>query len=349
MAEFHISRKIRRRYGMDDALFQTDGNLILANFKASRDFAQKINTRHDPEFPSDGIRPGEIHAVGLMDEIFHYVISLYQNQNNPLFFQGLLRQMEKEHSADTLDSFLTAFVHEFPPTSVFKKQATPRDYLQKETAGISNREIVLEELIIIWMANQNRAYKPLIALFDDQEIQKLDEYARIIDVIDAYSKSQPGFGPRTDDLVQFLRSPALAVPDSIPGQLEYIRREWGYLLGDFLLRILGSLDLLKEETRQALMGPGPVQIPLYDAAQEGMLEKERYSRDSDWMPNLVLIARNSYVWLHQLSGQYQRTIRYLSDIPDKELELLSRRGINGLWLIGLWERSRASARIKQLC
>ncbi len=67
------------------------------------------------------------------------------------------------------------------------------------------------------------------------------------------------------------------------------------------------------------------------------------------MPNCVLIAKNTYVWLDQLSRKYQRPINRLDQIPDEELEHLARLGMNGLWLIGLWERSRASQRIKQLC
>ena len=51
---------------------------------------------------------------------------------------------------------------------------------------------------------------------------------------------------------------------------------------------------------------------------------------------------------HQLSQEYQREITRLDQIPDEELEKLARWGFTGLWLIGLWERSRASARIKQL-
>ncbi len=35
--------------------------------------------------------------------------------------------------------------------------------------------------------------------------------------------------------------------------------------------------------------------------------------------------------------------------PTKNSQLLAHRGINSLWLIGVWERSRASKTIKQLC
>ena len=64
------------------------------------------------------------------------------------------------------------------------------------------------------------------------------------------------------------------------------------------------------------------------------------------MPRLVLIAKSTHVWLDQLSRRYGRDIRTLDAIPDEELDRLARWGITGLWLIGLWERSQASRRIK---
>ena len=67
------------------------------------------------------------------------------------------------------------------------------------------------------------------------------------------------------------------------------------------------------------------------------------------MPSAVLIAKSTYVWLAQLSKQYGRSITRLDQIPDQELATLANRGMNSLWLIGLWERSRASRTIKHLC
>jgi predicted flap endonuclease-1-like 5' DNA nuclease/glycosidase len=77
-------------------------------------------------------------------------------------------------------------------------------------------------------------------------------------------------------------------------------------------------------------------------------EPEAFSPDLDWMPQLVLIAKNTFVWLDQLSKQYGREIRTLDQIPDAELDKLASWGVSGLWLIGLWERSKASKRIKQM-
>ncbi len=67
------------------------------------------------------------------------------------------------------------------------------------------------------------------------------------------------------------------------------------------------------------------------------------------MPRTVLIAKSTHVWLDQLSRQFGRAITRLDEVPDEELDRLAAFGITALWLIGLWERSRASQRIKQLC
>jgi glycosidase len=76
-------------------------------------------------------------------------------------------------------------------------------------------------------------------------------------------------------------------------------------------------------------------------------EPENFSPDQDWMPSLVLLAKNAFVWLDQLSKTYERPITTLNQVPDEELNKLASWGISGLWLIGLWQRSEASKRIKQ--
>lgn len=66
------------------------------------------------------------------------------------------------------------------------------------------------------------------------------------------------------------------------------------------------------------------------------------------MGRLVLVARHIVVWLAQLSKRYGRSITRLDQIPDEALEELAQRGFTGLWLVGLWQRSPASRKIKEL-
>ncbi|MGI4827420.1 MAG: alpha-amylase family glycosyl hydrolase [Janthinobacterium lividum] len=82
--------------------------------------------------------------------------------------------------------------------------------------------------------------------------------------------------------------------------------------------------------------------------QAPLNEYEAFSADQAWMPTVVMMAKSTYVWLEQLSRKYGRHIHKLDQIPDEELQLMADRGMTALWLIGLWERSVASQRIKHL-
>jgi len=68
----------------------------------------------------------------------------------------------------------------------------------------------------------------------------------------------------------------------------------------------------------------------------------------NWKRNLVLVAKNTFVWLYQLSQQLNQQISRLDQIPIEELLKLKEFGVNGIWLIGIWERSQASKKIKTL-
>jgi len=345
--EFHVSRQARDRYQFDEALFGLSGNVVFANFHAARVFAQKMNEKRDlVSFPEQAVRAGEINALGLIDEILHLVVSLYRQERNPEAMRQALEWLEGRLGREAVDRALLRFVDEFPPVAVYRREITPEAYLQGETAGVPHRQIALEELLMLWLANANPAFAPFQELFDDSALEKEVAYLRLITGLREFFETQPAFGPENQNLVDMLRSPAVAVPHSLWGQLEYIRERWGPLLGRYLYRLLSSLDLLREEEKWGFLGRGPARVYEFAGLEA---EPERYTPDRDWMPRLVLIAKNTYVWLDQLSRKYGRPITRLDQVPDEELDLLARRGFSGLWLIGLWERSRASQRIKQLC
>jgi glycosidase len=350
MFEFHISRQARNRYQFDQTLFNLQGNVVFANFHAARIFAQKMNQARDlVNFPEQAIRAGQINAMGLIDEILHQVVFLYRQEKNPNIMPEALAWLQERVGEVELDRTLLEFAYDFPPMTVYRKQQTASEYLEGATEGVPNRALLLEELVMLWVANLNPACEPYQELFDDDHLSNETAYKRVASELSSFFDAQPGFGPENQNLVEMLRAPAIAVPHSLTGQLEYIRTRWADLLGRFLYRLLASLDLVKEEERLYFFGPGPVPIPVYDRSLLAENEPEKFSQDKEWMPRLVLIAKNSYVWLDQLSKKYQRSITKLDQIPDEELDNLARWGFTGLWLIGLWERSVASARVKQLC
>jgi glycosidase len=345
--EFHVSRQARDRYQFDDGLFTLSGNVVFANLHAARVFAQRMNDRRDlARFPETAVRAGQINAMGLIDEILHGAVALYREQVSLAAMHQALEALDQELGADAVDATLLRFTEEFPPVAVYRRQVSPLDYLRGQTEGIPNREVQLEELLLLWLANANPAFAPFLELFDDEPLATQTAYRRIIAGLQSFFAGQPRFGPARQSLVDLLRAPAVASPYSLAGQLAFLRDEWGVMLGGNFFRLLSGQDLIQEEEKPVFAGPGPAQVAEYGTLQ---FEAERFSADLDWMPSLVLVAKNTYVWLHQLSQRYGRPITRLDEVPDEELETLARWGLRGLWLIGLWERSPASAQIKRLC
>ena len=349
--EFHVSRIARDLYRFDEGLFTVSGNAIFPNFRAVRLFVQRMNEKRDlVNFPEQAIQPGQMNAMGLIDEILHYIIGLYRDEKNPKLMRQALDWLYEKLGKMRVDETLLTFSNQFPSLALYRGEIELESYLEADTAGIPNRQIILEEMLMLWMANKNLAFSPFIELFDHSTLEKETSYGQIIEHLYTFFATQPFFGPDHQHLIDMLRSPAVAIPHSLSGQLEYIREKWGFLLGKYLSLLLSGLDFIKEEEiaqmrRMALWTRGPA--PVYEfTAMEG--EPERFSPDMEWMPRTVLLAKNIYVWLHQLSRMYQRSIYRLDQIPDEELDRLANCGFTGLWLIGLWERSLASKRIKEL-
>ncbi|MFH1564079.1 MAG: alpha-amylase family glycosyl hydrolase [Nitrospirota bacterium] len=367
--EFHISKAARDKYNFDEGLFSISGNVILSNFQAVRLFAQKMNEKEaclvrdlknhsKASLPEQTIKAGQLNAMGLLDEILHYVISLYCGQKNkqvkviPLEvippFNYALKWVAKHFSFEVVDKTLTRFVELFPPLAVYQKKVSVEEYVGDKTQDSPNLEIAAEEMVLLFLANNNPACLPFIELFDDTELERGVSYEVFIGSIIDFFKTQPTFGPQNQFLIDMLRAPVVACPNCLFGQLEYIKNNWGMLIPQGLLDSIGlSLDLLKEEEKSGFIGAGPSLIPYFEGSEYE--EFENFSQDLDWMSNVVLLAKNAYVWLDQLSKKYWQSITRLDQVPDEELDILAKWGFTGLWLIGLWERSPASQRIKQLC
>jgi glycosidase len=343
--EFHISRKAREKYQFDEQLFALNGNVVLADFAAARHFAESMTRVRGQVVPAS-----DINAMGLIDEILHILIRQYEMQN-----PGVMRRALAAAGLEA-DAALLKFTEDFPPMAVHRGEMDARQYLDLETAGRPNRAAALEEMLILHITNQNPAIQTYKELFDEEPLKQSSPYEQTVRVLKDFFKSQTGFGsPETklenrESLIEVLLAPARVAPHSLYAQLEFLLNRWSEVLGEgFVQKILRGIDFIKEEViRGNFAGGFAGNVPVPTFTGRDYTEYDRFSPDKDWMPRLVLIAKNSYVWLDQLSKKNQRAIVHLDQIPDEELELLQQRGITGLWLIGLWERSIASQRIKQM-
>ena len=58
----------------------------------------------------------------------------------------------------------------------------------------------------------------------------------------------------------------------------------------------------------------------------------------EWPTNPVIYEINTWAWLSDLSRAAGRPVT-LADVPQAELERLAAYGFDGLWLMGVWQRS----------
>jgi glycosidase len=375
MMEFHISRQARERYKFSELLFSYTGNVVFANLVACREFAYRMNQVRDVEkHPELAVHAGQLYAMGLIDEASHVLMSRYRQQFDPQVMTGALDWFAAKVGADELDKMLLTFVEQFPGISVIRGLETPKQWLAGTTDGTPHRAAALEELLLLWTANRNEAFQPFEELFAEKTLAEKTVYRQVTQQMPDYFATRPLI-PVPDakpmNLLDLLRAPSVGAPRSLADQLALILRLWKPLLGESMERfLLIAGEVLHEEELAIWMQFNPLdadeaqrranarrqqwhsvvstaEVPVYGAADAH--EYEKFSADTAWMPTTVLIAKSTYVWLAQLSKQYHRDIYRLDQIPDEELATLAHRGLNSLWLIGVWERSRASKTIKQLC
>lgn len=191
--------------------------------------------------------------------------------------------------------------------------------------------------LIAWARRENPALGPLAPLTGPDRVPVLPGLG------EALIRQGSGNG---EGLADLLLAPSRAHPTDLFAQLAWVLTNWPDVLDETMRRrLLRAQDGLAEAAKGTFDGQGAEH---HDApGWQGGTGPASFSDDRAWMRELVLVAKHTRVWLHQLSARFGRDIRTLDAIPDEALDQLVHRGFNGLWLIGLWARSPASAAIKR--
>jgi glycosidase len=303
------------------------------------------------------VTAGELNLYALSLRIQRFLIREYLDKESTPVASQLLADAGIPPGSPELAAFVRSFCRVFPGGPFLDHpELDPSAWLEAEpTAG--RHQTLVAEMLLLNLAVENRALDGFRELLDPAELFLSGDSGVIVAGIVRSLVKSPPLTPTGMTLPDFLRLPLKAYPASLYGQLEYMKTNWQRLLPEELLpEIFGAFAVMKEEwglfAPQGEPGPSPVLEfgrSTGPATNDYYPEPERFSADTDWMPNVVLLAKMVYVWLGQLSSRYGTAISRLDQIPDAELDRLARWGVTGLWLIGLWERSPASQTIKQIC
>ncbi|HYL41442.1 MAG TPA: alpha-amylase family glycosyl hydrolase, partial [Candidatus Binatus sp.] len=376
MRAISLARSARRRLKLDPPILDATGTLDARDAAAARRVAAQVNRERraaaaQPAVAPDGVLPsrpatrrgqapeeatlvgaGEVIALAALGAVLHRVV---EEERATARLDEAAERARHVLGSEAMSRVEAAWAGEFgaPPDAAGPADAAALD--------------LPAELLVLAALNEDPAAAPLRELVDDRPLRRATDYARLVAALEGELRpasraavaraGRRGAGGEPASLPDRLREPMRRAPASLRAQLQWIREHWTALLAaDPALaeRVALALDVLAEAARAmelaaaartaAFGGPVPAEAPDYRGLDA---EPEAFSADEAWMPRLVLVAKSTYVWLEQLSQRHGRWIRTLADIPNEELDGLAKAGISGLWLIGLWQRSAASADIKR--
>ena len=363
--ELRISEKALKTYGLSDLIFKMNNAQSRADaISVSREIAAKINEKRDVK-----VGAGLIYSLGVFTKIVEKFFEFYAEKLDENIFKKAFDFSLNKLGAREFIRLLDNFLKTFPPEEIHKGNLETEEYIWQRKNGSYNYEKEIAETIIVYLLNENPALQKIRELFAAENLAQKETFEKYTQTLTDFAENEPKVAG-DKNFISFLLEPVRKFPNDFQAQLEYIKKTWSDILGD---EIFGSLfddilivrDMFKEDVlRGGGFGLSETIAPKYkktDSAfkigvseisaeelAEEYEEPEQFTPDVDWMPNVVMIAKNTYVWLDQLSKKYGRKISRLDEIPDEELQTLASYNINALWLIGVWERSEASRKIKHL-
>src|SRR6185503_19714159 len=230
MMEFHISRTARDRYNFADSLFSYTGNVVFANLGACRAFAYQMNlVREVEKYPEQVVHAGALFAMGLIDEASHVLMARYREQFDPEVMTAALDWFAAKVGSKELDTLLLTFVEQFPGINVMRGVVTPKQWLAGTTDGMPHRAAALEEMLLLWSANRNEAFKRFEELFEDKALAEKTVYRQVTKELPEYFATRPLIpveGTKAISLFDLLGAPLNGAPASLSEQLALIRKLW---------------------------------------------------------------------------------------------------------------------------
>ncbi len=341
-----ISKKARIESKIDRACCLPTGELSITPYTQAQIVSQALMKKYGSAYT-----PGNITAICLLQKAYTSVSrnllrTIPKAQENNLYSYTNIQLGESP-----VKELFSCYVDEYPSVDLLEGKKTRTQELQAHKNSNGFYKNLFWETIIIRVFNLNPAMAEFSPLVYEKRLITESVYLPFFERVHTYFISTPvKYGGTTKNLIDILLEPAKRHPNSLLEQLKFIVQEWHDLIDPELLDpLLRSMDFLSEEVfSPSFHGVG---TPEVHAPDLGFIsdEYEAFSQDKGWMAEVVMLAKNSLVWLYQLSQKYERPITRLDQIPNEELDELKKRGFSALWLIGLWERSTASQKIKQRC
>lgn len=331
-----------------------------------RQLALKLNSSRSTD--AAVVHAGELNLYASLQKALRYLVDGVAGAAASSLLINAAKSGGFDPAGEDLRSTARRFVELFPPAPVLLGSDEPERWLADTLGEPLRTHELLREMLLLRLAAANPAIESFRELLDDRSLAASSHYTGIVEAVNRALKDGPILAGKGCTLIEALMAAITASPGSLTGQVAYLRQQWQDVFPPELLHeVERALDIMQEEQRERGGGggePGPAPVLEFRRAGGGASasfgaggvfhgfdypEYEQFSPDAGWMSHVVMMAKMVYVWLDQMSRSHGIPITRLDQVPDAELDRLANRGFSGLWLIGVWERSPASQRIKQIC
>ena len=255
--EFHLRQALDQTYKFSPPMFALESG----KFKIDYHELQNLIHRMGELQPDRGFRSSELHGMGLLSLLSHKLIRLYRNQVNPSYIQDLTTFLETELSPSVLNDLLGNYLEALPSDSFKSSSTSVKEYLKGQTKSVPNTQVVVEELLVHILALNNPAFDKYDVVFKEDFHKAIKTSDKLLKSINKWSAGSTGFGSSGKNVIELLMEPILAAPDSIEGQLAYIRKHWSTFLGSHLMDLLRGLDLSRKKTAFVVLVPANLKFP----------------------------------------------------------------------------------------
>jgi hypothetical protein len=224
---FHISKHAREKYHVNSRIFPYDFAGRMIESREFQGLAYHLSTEGfllaQREKP---VKAGELNAISLIDEIFRLVSTEYRKQISSQVLAAFYSHLEKDLGKQALQGLIHDYCLAYPPMDGLQNIMELDHFLDKSVRGVTNREIVLENLVLLYISTQNPALQPFTELICEPSLVNAETFKRFSRISETFFARQPSFSPGQHTLINMLKSPAQFAPYSIPRQLEYIKEQW---------------------------------------------------------------------------------------------------------------------------
>ena len=146
--------------------------------------------------------------MGLIDEIFHVVVAFYRAAAQPAGMARALDWLKERLGAQRGGAARCCGLPlTFHPWQFTGENLTLEDYYAGTTEGVPNEQILLEEMLMLWLENKNPAFGSYQELFDDAHLQTESAYPHVMAELYRFFETQPHFGLDDENVVDLLTQP----------------------------------------------------------------------------------------------------------------------------------------------